>query len=236
MSRAPITVPIWETSVTPISLQRAPITVPVWTLPTVPSNAPHQHLHLDATRTADIIKELCRAVRLPTMTGLAYYVGLWEGLHDSHWNNMRVRGTIELAPCWLEFVKAKFGDSTDAVLKMIYQDHVDVVRSSSDWKLLIRYDRVRNCLRLSRPAMFLYLGLEVATSIEARKVVLKLVDNPIPPNLSGTEIVAAIYQLMMHYNERSETPTHPALRDVQGAKAVFLRHHSLVFQGVIQDE
>ncbi|KAK1621883.1 hypothetical protein BDP81DRAFT_455838 [Colletotrichum phormii] len=149
---------------------------------------------------------------------------------------MRGQGTIELAPCWPEFVKAKFGDSTDDVLKMIYQDHVDVVRSSSDWKLLIRFDRVRDCPGLSRPAMFLYLGLEVATSTEALKVVLKLVDNPIPPNFSGTEILAAIYQLMMHRNKRSETPIHPALRDVQGTKAVLLQHHSLVSQGVTKDK
>ncbi|KAK7434349.1 hypothetical protein Landi51_13555 [Colletotrichum acutatum] len=219
MNRAPIIVPIWE-PVAPISLQRFPITVPIWQSTPVPSNKPYQHSQINAEHIADIAGKLCQAARSPRVVDVTYYVGLWEELHDCHWNYMRRQNTEESIQCWPEYIKAKFGNRTDAVLEMIYRDHVNAVKSSSEWKLLIRFDRVRGWLGLSGPSMFLQLGPEVAISSKALKIILKLLNHPNAPNFSGAEILAEMYHVMMQRNKMSDTSTYPALRDVQQAQGI----------------
>ncbi|EXF76620.1 hypothetical protein CFIO01_13714 [Colletotrichum fioriniae PJ7] len=235
MNRAPITVPIWENA-TPINLQRAPIIVPIWQSSSSPSNKSYRHPQIYAAHILDVAEKLCQAARSPRGADVAYYVGLWEDRHDCHWNYMRRQDKKELTPYWPEFVRAKFGNSTDAVLKMVYRVHVNAVKSSSEWKLLIMFDRVCCWLGLSGPAMFLQLGPEVAMSPEALKIILKLLNHSISPTFSCAEILATIYQVMMQRNEMSETPTHPALRDVQEAQDVIHRHYRLKSQGATQDE
>ncbi|KAI3536083.1 hypothetical protein CSPX01_10986 [Colletotrichum filicis] len=224
MNRAPIIVPIWE-SAAPISLQRSPITVPIWQSTPVSSHKPYQHSQINAEHIADITGELYQAAQSSIVADVAYYVGLWEELHDCHWSYMRSHSTEKSAQCWPEFIKGKFGNRTDAVLEMIYRGHVNTVKSSSEWKLLVRFDRVRDWLGHSGPVMFLQLGPEVAICSKALKIILKLLDHPNAPTFSGAEILAEIYNVMMQRNATSETPTYPTLRDVQEAQAVILRHY-----------
>ncbi|KXH60089.1 hypothetical protein CNYM01_14230 [Colletotrichum nymphaeae SA-01] len=219
MNRAPIIVPIWE-SATPISLERSPITVSIWQSTPVSSHKPYQHSQINAEHITDITGKLCQAVRSPIVADVDYYVGLWEELHDCYWSYMRSHNTEKSAQRWPEFVEGKFGNRTDAILEMIYRGHVTAVESSSEWKLLIRFDRVRDWLGLSGPAMFLQPGPEVAISSKALKIILKLLNYLNAPTFSGAEILAEIYNVIMQRNTTSEKPTYLGLRDVQEAQGI----------------
>ncbi|KAG7040372.1 hypothetical protein JMJ77_0009833, partial [Colletotrichum scovillei] len=107
----------------------------------------------------------------PWVADVDYYVGLWEELHDCYWSYMRSHNTEKSAQRWPEFVE--------------------------EWKLLRRFDRVRDCLGLSGPAMFLQPGPEVAICSKALKIILKLLNYLIAPTFLGAEILAEIYNVMM---------------------------------------
>ncbi|KAK1703466.1 hypothetical protein BDP67DRAFT_496213 [Colletotrichum lupini] len=128
MNRAPIIVSIWE-SAAPISLQRSPITIPIWQSTPVSSHKPYQHSQINAEHIAEITGKLYQAAQSPIAADVAYYVGLWEELHDCHWSYMRSHSTEKSAQCWPEFIKVAIcSKALKIILKLL--DHPNALTFS----------------------------------------------------------------------------------------------------------
>ncbi|UQC88977.1 uncharacterized protein CLUP02_14504 [Colletotrichum lupini] len=156
MNRAPIIVSIWE-SAAPISLQRSPITIPIWQSTPVSSHKPYQHSQINAEHIAEITGKLYQAAQSPIAADVAYYVGLWEELHDCHWSYMRSHSTEKSAQCWPEFIKDQAQNRSSCGPVMFLQLGPEVAICSKALKIILKL--------LDHPNALTFSGAEILAEI-----------------------------------------------------------------------